>query len=64
MPSPGSLQRLRRPRNAALHTVAECDQQLERLADLARAPRLQVRVDALRRIDVWLDERLCAMRAS
>jgi hypothetical protein len=51
MPSPGSLQRLRRPRNAALHTVAECDQQLERLADLARAPRLQVRVDALRRID-------------
>ena len=61
MPSPGTLRRLR-PRRPKPHTVAECDHELERLADLARSPRTVVREQALRRVDVWLDERLRAMR--
>jgi hypothetical protein len=60
MPSPGSLRRLR-PRAGRPHTVDECDHELERLVDLARADRPSVRADAMRRIDVWLDERLRAM---
>lgn len=61
MPSPGSLRRLR-PNQARPHTIADCDRELERLSDLARSKRPHVRADALRRVDVWLDERLRAMR--
>lgn len=55
MPSPGSLRHLERKHRP--FTLAEIDRVLERLADLARAPSPVVRAQALKRCDVWLDER-------
>jgi hypothetical protein len=61
MPSPGNLRR-RHPRQAQPHTIRDVDRELERLSELARSKRPHIRADALRRLDVWLDERLRAMR--
>jgi hypothetical protein len=61
MPSPGSLRRLR-PQAGRPHTIDECDRELERLADLARTNKPTIRADAMRRADIWLEERLRAMR--
>lgn len=39
------------------HTLAECDRALERLSDLLHTGNPHTRRLALRRCDVWLDER-------
>lgn len=58
MPSPGSLRYLRERLDGRPHTTQECDRALERLSGLLNTGNPHTRALALRRIDVWLEERL------